>query len=82
MFHRKKKVSKHHTYGLTALGKTKTEEFAVKGPKFEVLATLNENGPSSVTELAEETHFTPGKVKIALRDLMNDGYVQQVTHDD
>lgn len=78
---KKKQVGLNQTYGLTTLGKTKAEEFALHGPKWEVLATLNENGPSSVSEIADETNMNATKVKGILRDLKASGYIQVVSHD-
>lgn len=75
-------VGTHHTYGLTALGKTKAEEFAMAGPRWQVLACLDENGPSSVTEISEEVKTNPEKVKALLRALMKSGYVRRVSQED
>lgn len=77
-FKRKEPVGVHHTYGLTQLGKTKAEEFAMSGPKWEVAAMLNENGPSSVSEIAEEAKTSTGKVKAILRTLIKSGYARRV----
>lgn len=76
-----KKLGVNQSYGLTPLGKTKAEEFALSGPKWTVLAVLNENGPSSVSEIATEAHLSPDKVKSILRTLISSGYVQRVSHD-
>ena len=78
-FRKKATVGVHHSYGLTALGKTKAEEFSLSGPKWEVLAVLNENGPSSVSEIAEESKSSTDKIKAILRMLIRSGYVRRVT---
>ena len=78
-FKRKEPVGIHHTYGLTVLGKTKAEEFSLSGPKWEVLAVLNENGPSSVSEIAEEAKTSTDKVKAILKMLLRSGYVRRVS---
>lgn len=80
--HKKATVGTHSTYGLSALGKTKAEEFALSGPRWEVLAMLNENGPSSVREIAEETKLSPEKVKAILRGHIRSGYVKKVSQED
>jgi len=77
-FKKKTTVGTHHTYGLTQLGKTKAEEFSLSGPKWEVLACLSENGPSSITEISTEINTSPDKVKAMLRGLLKNGYIRQV----
>jgi len=79
---KKPKVQSHNTYGLTALGKTKAEEFSLHGPKWEVLACLDENGPSSVTEIAEEVKSSPEKVKMILKGLIRSGYIRTVSQEE
>jgi len=78
-FKKKTTVGTHHTYGLTQLGKTKAEEFSLSGPKWEVLACLSENGPSSITEISTEINTSPDKVKAMLRGLLKNGYIRQVS---
>lgn len=81
-FKPKSQVGMHSTYGLTQLGKTKAEEFSLHGPKWEVLAALNENGPSSVSELSDEVKASPEKTKAILRSLVKSGYVRRVSQED
>lgn len=78
-FKKKTTVGTHHTYGLTTLGKTKAEEFSLSGPKWEVLACLSENGPSSITEISTEINTSPDKVKAMLKGLIRNGYIRQVS---
>lgn len=78
-FKPKKQVGLHQTYGLTPLGKTKAEEFSLAGSRWEVLACLSENGPSSVTEISGEVRTSPEKVKAMLKGLIRSGYVRQVS---
>lgn len=73
------KVGAHHSYGVTQLGKQKAEEFALSGPRFDVLAHLAEHSPCSVSEIEKECHMSKDKVESILRSLMNDGYVQPVS---
>lgn len=77
-FKPKVKISTNNAYGLTPLGKTKAEEFALSGPKWEALAILNENGPSSVGEVAEELKCSPEKVRAILRSLIKSGYIRRI----
>jgi len=81
-FKSKPKVGVHHTYGLTALGKTKAEQFSVYGAQGSVMSVLEEGGPSSVSEIAEETHMSTDKVKSILKNLMRSGYIRRVSAED
>ena len=44
------------SYGLTALGKQKIAQLDENDERFQVLAAIQENGPSSLGELSERTH--------------------------
>ena len=81
-FKRKPPVGVHHTYGLTSLGKEKAEKFSLFGPQGNVLSVLEENGPSSVSEIAEETRMSTDKVKSILKNLMRSGYIRRVTSEE
>ena len=45
------------------------------------MAYLAEQGPASVSEVVKETNLGEEKVKLILRGLMQNGYVQAVTQD-
>ena len=75
-------VGTNHTYGLTALGKTKAEELALQGNKGTVAACMNENGASSISEISEETKINPEHVKTVLRVLIKNGYAHKVSSED
>ena len=77
-FKPKPKVGVHHSYGLTSLGKEKAEKFLVYGVQGNVLSVLEENGTSSVSEIAEETRMSTDKIKSILKNLIRSGYVQRV----
>ena len=81
-FKKRQPIGVHHTYGLTTLGKTKAEEFSLSGPKWEVLACLSENGPSSVTEISAEVNTSTEKVKAMLKGLIRNGYIRRVSAED
>ena len=81
-FKKKTVVGTHNTYGLTQLGKTKAEEFALDGPKWEVLAMLDENGPSTIQEISDETHLSTDKVRRILRDHIKSGYVHRTSQEE
>ena len=71
-------VGANATVGLTGLGKTKAEQFSTQGPKFDVIGYLDENGPSSLSEIAEGTRMSINKVKRIAQSLKASGYVQKV----
>lgn len=63
---------------LTPLGKAKADSFSGEGPKFDILSTLNEGGPCSIAELAQETRMDVMKVRHILKELAKSGYVKRV----
>lgn len=76
--HMSRLIKSELTVALTPLGKQKADAFSGEGPKFDILATLNESGPSSISELAQETGMSPVKVKHVLKELAKAGYVRRV----
>jgi len=78
-FKKRQPIGVHHTYGVTSLGATKADEFSLSGPKWEVLACLRENGPSSVSEISTETNISTDKVKSILKGLISSGYAKRVS---
>jgi DNA-binding MarR family transcriptional regulator len=76
---RKVRLGMRCTYQLTQLGKTKAEEFGLSGPNWEVLAYLDENGASTIKDIAEGTHFSGDRTKEVLKRLISSGYVRRVT---
>lgn len=73
------KVGMKQSYGVTTLGKEKAEKFELSGPRWKVLAYLAEDGPSSVSEVEREVGLSNEKVKLILKNLIDNGYVQTVT---
>ena len=78
---RRVKVGVRQSYGVTALGKQKAEEFSLSGPRWQVLAYLSENGPSSVAEVTKECSLSDDKAKLILKGLIQNGYVQSQAND-
>ena len=70
------------TFGLTPLGKTKAEQFSMQGPRFDVLAVLDEGGPCSISEIAEETKMSTNKIKQIIKQLVVSNYVRKVGNED
>lgn len=63
-------------FGLTALGKKKAEDFSESTPKNKVLAFINENGTSTLPDIAQGIGSSTQKTKLILKSLQKDGYVR------
>lgn len=70
-------VKRKTVVGVTPLGKRKAEEFSLRGPKFNVLAYLAENGPSSFEEIGSENGISSNKVKKICESLAREGFVRR-----
>jgi len=71
---------KHRSnYQLTALGKTKAEQINISGSRGEVVMTLENIGPCTLSEIANETRMSPAHVKQVMQVLMRDGWANKVT---
>ena len=75
---RKVRLGMRCTYALTPLGKTKAEEFGLDGPAWDVLAYLDENHQSTVSEITDGTRYKEDRVKGILKRLISSGYVKRV----
>jgi DNA-binding MarR family transcriptional regulator len=76
----KTRVSEHAHYGLTPIGSIKAGDAKIPGPKGRILESLDD-GNDMVSEISEDTRYTPEKVKRLLKQLIRDGYVQQLRGD-
>jgi len=72
------RVTADMSVGLTEMGRKKADEFSASGPKFEVMATLREQGSCTLSELSDETHISTDKLKHIIRILKAQGYVRYV----
>ena len=54
----------------------------MQGPRFDVLAVLDEGGPCSVSEIAEEAKMSTNKVKSIIKQLVASNYVRKVGNED
>ena len=75
-------VADHVVVGLTPLGKSKAEHFTASGPVFEVLSYLQDNGPSSIKDIAGELKTNPKRARVIVRDMMREGYVKKQSADE
>lgn len=66
-------------YQLTQLGKTKAEQINISGAKGEVVMALENIGPCTISELANEVRMSPANVKQVMQILMRDGWASKVT---
>jgi predicted transcriptional regulator len=71
-------VSSSTTVGLTEIGKRKACEMNSTGPAFDVLNTLNDKGPSNVTEIAQDTGLDHNRVSAVVQSLKKSGYVREM----
>ena len=65
-------------YQLTSLGKQKAEQINISGARGEVMMALENIGPCTVSELANETKMPPVRVKQVVRVLTRDGWAMKV----
>ena len=65
-------------YQLTTLGKTKAEQINISGARGEVVMALENTGPCTLSELANETKLSPTHVKQVMQILMRDGWARKV----
>lgn len=69
--------------GLTPLGAAKAESLAgPSGIKGQILLTLKDAGPSSLGDIAEETHISFNRVQPTVKSLLACGYVRKVSGGD
>ena len=61
---------------LTPVGRQKAEQLSLEGPKFDVIATLHEDGTQSIGEIASKTGMQANKVKEVCKSLARSGYVK------
>jgi len=67
---------KDTSVSLTPLGKQKAEQFALEGPKFDIVATVLEGGTQSIGEIATKTGMSANKVREVCKSLARNGYVK------
>ena len=74
---------KHRSnYQLTHLGKTKAEQINISGTRGEVMMALENIGPCTISELANEIKMSPTNVKQAMQILVRDGWARKVQNED
>ena len=66
-------------YQLTPLGKTKAEQINISGTRGEVVMTLENIGPCTISEIASEARMTPTHAKEVMQILIRDGWASKVT---
>ena len=66
-------------YQLTTLGRTKAEQINISGSRGTVVMTLENIGPCTLSEIANETRMTPTHVKEVMQILIRDGWANKMT---
>ena len=66
-------------YQLTALGKTKAEQINISGTRGEVVMALENIGPCTISELANEIKMSTTHLKQAMGILIRDGWASKVS---
>lgn len=61
---------------LTPLGRQKAEAFSLEGPKFDVLASILDDGTMSLEEISRKTEFSVNKVREICESLARSGCVK------
>ena len=69
-------------YQLTPLGTTKAEQINISGTKGEVVMGLENIGPCTISELANEIKMSPAHVKQTMEILVRDGWARKVKNED
>jgi DNA-binding MarR family transcriptional regulator len=75
---RSMRAAKYSNYALTEIGKQKAEEYGGDGKEFEVLNDLNDNGPSTLREVAQRVHIDEKVAKVILNRLIEKQRVTKV----
>jgi len=75
------KSKKATNIAITSVGKRKVEELSSGGIKFDLLSYLEDNGSSSVSELAEATRANEHKIKLIIQSMEKDGWVKRSESD-
>jgi len=63
---------------ITPEGKVEAESYTGSGPKFAVLATLNEHSPQTIRGICRETNLETSKVRAILGELKKKQHVRKI----
>ena len=74
------RIRAHTTIALTPLGKESAEKSEGFTKKAEILAAL-EAGPSTINEIANETHMSTGVVIANVKEMIKSGKLRMVRGD-
>ena len=66
-------------YQLTQLGKTKAEQINISGARGTIVMALENIGPCTISELANEVKMSPVNTKHVMQILIRDGWVRKVS---
>lgn len=68
-----------NSVSITQTGKRKVEELSAGGIKFDILSYLEDNGSSTVNELAEITRADEHKIRLTVKSMIKDGWIKEST---
>lgn len=75
---RSARTARYSNYALTELGKQKADEYGGEGREFDVLNDLNDNGASTLREIATRTHMDEKTAKVVLKRLEEKQRIKRV----
>ena len=75
--HSERRVGERVVVVLTPLGKTKADKIDLPSGKWQVLATLDEQGACTISELSNECQMSQDRVKQIVKDFIATGYVKK-----
>lgn len=70
------KITAYMRFGLTPIGKKKSDKFGSEGIKYDVMSYMAEEGSATPIELEDELHISSNKAKAILRSLLLQGYIK------
>jgi DNA-binding MarR family transcriptional regulator len=71
------KGKKTSSIAITSTGKRKVEELSAGGIRFDILSYLEDNGSSTINELADATRANEHKVRETIKRMEHDGWVKE-----
>ena len=81
LFGRGKSIPRNATFQVTQLGREKLSEYS-GDPKSQVLMALATDGTQTVTEIAQKSGLSRGKVERLIPSLAQGGFVQLLSRSD
>lgn len=74
----KKKVGSRTVFRLTAIGKDKAQNMEAEGKTMAILDYLDSAGPSTLGDIASQTHTNEEDTRVTVRKMLASRYVEVV----